>query len=123
MKAVLLQLLLALLLLPTLAVAHSTTDRVVRLDAYEAGVVLGFVHATYTLNALEGPLLPYVCEYSVVWDEFYQPVEWNVRHYLTHLTRRERRELNVQYIVWRGVLQELGCGGWYPEYDANHPHE
>ena len=76
-----------------------------------------FISGVYNLNVLEGPFSPYLCWYSLFWDEYYVPVEQGLRELLAPLSQRERKELDKRLFnlaAWWVLLDELGCGDYDP---------
>lgn len=98
------------------------TDDLVNLTVKEEAELTGFVQGLYVIGALEGPFPPYVCMYSLFWDEWYYPMEQNVRHYMSHLTKRERKSIPYLHDVWRIFLNTHGCGDYSNPLDPYHPH-
>lgn len=103
--------------------AHEYDDKLVRLTVKEQGELTGFVQAMYTINAIKGPMPPYLCGFELMWDAWYNPVEFEVRHYLTHLSQKERRNLPFLHYVWKTVLNERGCGDYEDFLAPYHPHK
>lgn len=82
----------------------------------------------YLLAAYNNPdptiFEPYMCFYTTIWDEYWEPYVFNIRHYITHGGQWKKRYRPAPYIyVLRQMsLETFGCGNWnyfmpwHPEY-------
>jgi hypothetical protein len=69
---------------------------------------------------------PYMCFYTALWDEYWNPYVFNIRHYLAHggYVKKGRFPNPEPFIITlrRMALETIGCGewnyfqAWHPEY-------
>ena len=94
-------------------------------DAYLLGKLDVYLLAGYNSGDLT-IFEPYMCFYSTIYDEYWEPYVFNIRHFLTHggYTRKRYRVEPEPYILTlrRMALETFGCGEWnyfmpyHPEY-------
>ena len=109
-------------LVAALSLAVVTTDVSAReelpeLTKSQTARLESFMYGVYNLNTLEGPFSPYICWYSLFWDEYYVPVEQGMRELLAPLTQKQRNDLDRRLFnlaAWWVTLDELGCGDYDP---------
>lgn len=94
--------------------AHEPGAPLPDLSKKQAESLETYVHGVYVLNTLEGPFPPYICIYSVFWEEYYYPVEQGIRHYLAHVPANEKKRIPSEFIMWWTTLDQLGCGNYDP---------
>jgi hypothetical protein len=100
------------------AYAH-TNEELPELNKRQVQQLEDYLAGIYVINALEGPFPPYICMWSVFWEEYWYPVEGYVRHLIAHMPRNEQNKPLTHLVMWRGVLNGLGCG----DYDVIGEHE
>ncbi len=94
--------------------AHGPQDDVPELTKKQEEALNEYLHGVYNLNALEGPFPPYICMWSIHWEDYYYPVEYGIRHYLDHVPPNERKRIPSSFVMWWTVLDQLGCGDYDP---------
>ena len=102
-------LLVYLLCLPMVAIAAPSVLTKTEEEKFDS-----FMNAIYTMNALSGPHPPYICMYSLFWEEYSYPVKTRLEELLEPLTPKERKRIPFDLAVWWVTLEQLGCGDYDP---------